>query len=380
MSPAEHATATSVERQGPCARVHLRGDLDVDHTPGLYRQLVDLAGRGDVREVVIDFAEAGRIDSSAVATVSIGSRLMADAGKGFDLHHLGDSHRAAFEMLPTGEAPPDEDEERPGLLERVGERLLAGRVQLAGVSALMAEAGREAGAVLLRRRRMPSGSVITQAALMGADALSIVALLSFLLGMTLAFQGAVQLEQFGADVYVADLVGLAMVREFGPLMTAIILTGRTGAAIAAELGTMRVRDEVSALEVMGVSPIRYLVLPRLTALSVVQPALTLLSVAVGIGGGMVIAAVTMDLSPVAFWDRMAERVLISDFGHGLGKSLVFAWIIGLTGSVTGLAARGGASSVGAATTRAVVTSIFLIVVVDSVFATMSAMGGPRWSM
>jgi phospholipid/cholesterol/gamma-HCH transport system permease protein len=128
--------------------------------------------------------------------------------------------------------------------------------------------------------------------------------------------------------------------------------------------------------------VRFLVVPRIASLTVVQPALTLLSMAVGVAGGMVIASTSLGVSPVAFWDRLVERVLLGDFGHGLGKSVVFAWIIGFTGSFMGLDATGGASSVGVATTRAVMVSIFLIVTVDSAFATVSAMtaGGPRWAM
>ncbi|HLU68505.1 MAG TPA: ABC transporter permease [Kofleriaceae bacterium] len=374
----ETSPETSIERRGGLALVHLRGDVDRAATPGLYRNLERLARRRDVEEVVLDFSAAGRIDTSGVAVASLASRLMARAGKRFDLQHLDPHHRAAFELLPSWDAEEPPPPQRESRLEAIGERVLglsAGARRFAGIALA---AARESLSVLARRRRLPSGSLVQQAAAMGADAVAIVAVLSLLLGMTLAFQGAVQLEQFGADLFVADLVGLSMVREFGPLMTAVILTGRTGAAIAAELGTMRVRDEIAALEAMGISPVRYLVVPRLAALTAVQPALTLLSIAVGIGGGILIASASLDLSPVAFWDRMVTRLTLGDFGHGLGKAVVFAWIIGLTGSTMGLRARGGASSVGTSTTRAVVSSIFLIVVVDSAFATLSAIGGARW--
>jgi phospholipid/cholesterol/gamma-HCH transport system permease protein len=361
---------------GPVAVVRLEGDLVIGTTPRLYRELRGLARRRGVHSVVLDFAGAGRLDSSGVAVVSIGSRMMAEAGKAFDLRNLDEQHEAAFALLP---AWPDGVElpERRGVIELVGERVLAGMENLAGFIGLVIDTGREAIAVAARQRRLPAGALIDQANKMGVDALLIVCLLSFLLGTTLAFQGAVQLQQFGADIFVADLVGLAVVREFGPMMTAIILTGRTGAAIAAELGTMRVREEVDALRAMGVSPIRFLVVPRVAALTLVQPALTLLAIFVGIAGGMLIAATAMDLSPVAFWDRMVQRLTFSDFLHGLGKSLVFAWIIAFVGAFMGLRTRGGASSVGTAATRAVVIGIFLIIVVDSVFATITTLArGP----
>ncbi|HWM84512.1 MAG TPA: ABC transporter permease, partial [Kofleriaceae bacterium] len=304
---------------------------------------------------------------------SLGSRMMAEAGKAFDLQNLDEQHEAAFELLPSWQAGGAELPDRPGVVEVIGERILAGIERLVEFFSLVVETVREGIAVIARRRRLPAGALIQHASTMGVDALLIVCLLSFLLGTTLAFQGAVQLQQFGADIFVADLVGLAVVREFGPMMTAIILTGRTGAAIAAELGTMRVREEVDALRAMGVSPIRFLVVPRVAALTMVQPALTLLAMFVGIAGGMLIAATVMDLSPFAFWDRMVQRVKFSDFLHGLGKSLVFAWIIAFVGAFMGLRTRGGASNVGTATTRAVVIGIFLIIVVDSAFATITTL-------
>jgi phospholipid/cholesterol/gamma-HCH transport system permease protein len=164
---------------------------------------------------------------------------------------------------------------------------------------------------------------------------------------------------------------MSMVRELVPLMTAVIITGRTGAAIAAELGTMQVRSEIDALSTMGVDPVRFLIVPRMLAITMIGPALTLLGIFVGILGGMLVAAVTLDMPPVAFWARIVERVTLLDFVHGLGKSLVFAWIIGFAGSHLGMRAGGDASSVGTATTRTVVVSVFFIILVDAVFATIA---------
>jgi phospholipid/cholesterol/gamma-HCH transport system permease protein len=191
--------------------------------------------------------------------------------------------------------------------------------------------------------------------------------------MTMGFQGAVQLQRFGAGVFVADMVGMTMVRELSPLMTAVILTGRTGAAIAAELGTMRVRSEIDALSTMGISPVRFLIAPRLIAITLVVPALSLMSMFIGMFGGMVVASYALDLPMITYWQRIIERVSLGDFVHGVGKSFVFAWIIGFAGSHLGMRAGGDASSVGAATTRTVVTSIFFIILVDAIFATISTL-------
>jgi phospholipid/cholesterol/gamma-HCH transport system permease protein len=162
-----------------------------------------------------------------------------------------------------------------------------------------------------------------------------------------------------------------MVRELVPLMTAVIITGRTGAAIAAELGTMQVRSEIDALSTMGIDPVRFLIVPRVVAITVAGPALTLIGIFVGVLGGMLVAAVTLDMPAETFWARVVDRVTLLDFVHGLGKSVVFAWIIGFAGSHLGMRAGGDASSVGTATTRTVVTSVFFIILVDAVFATIT---------
>jgi len=267
------------------------------------------------------------------------------------------------------ELPPPAAE--PGALERFGEQVLGVAAGLRAFGALVAEIARQIAAIAARRVHTPPGSLRHHIERMGVDAIFIVALLSFLTGMTMAFQGAVQLQRFGAGVFVADLIGMSMVRELVPLMTAVIITGRTGAAIAAELGTMRVRSEIDALATMGISPVRFLIVPRIAAITVVGPALTLIGMFIGILGGMLVAAVTLDMPPVTFWSRVVDRVNLLDFVHGVGKSLVFAWIIGLVGSHLGMRASGDASSVGTATTRTVVISVFLIIVVDAVFATIT---------
>jgi phospholipid/cholesterol/gamma-HCH transport system permease protein len=201
----------------------------------------------------------------------------------------------------------------------------------------------------------------------GADALPIVALISFLLGMILAFQSAVPMKRFGAEIFVADLIGLAMLRELGPLMTAILLAGRSGAAFAAEIGTMRVNQEVDALTTMGLSPVRFLVTPRLIAALLMTPLLVLFSDLVGLLGG----ALTMQsfsIPFVTFLKEVDSAVNLPDFLAGFVKSFVFALLVAGIGCLRGLQTRAGASAVGDAATRAVVTGIILLVVVDGLFA------------
>ena len=202
----------------------------------------------------------------------------------------------------------------------------------------------------------------------GAMALPIVSLISFLVGLIMAYQAAVQLRQFGAEIYVADLVGLSVVREMGPMMAAIILAGRTGAAFAATLGNMRANEEVDALETLGISPVQFLVLPRLVALGIMMPLLALYADGVGILGGMAVAAGVLDIPPAAYWIETQSIVDLSDVNSGLVKSVAFGILIGLAGCLRGLQAERSAAGVGRAATSAVVTSILLIIVSDAIFA------------
>jgi phospholipid/cholesterol/gamma-HCH transport system permease protein len=357
--------------------LRVEGDIDHDSSRALHDRLRAAARRRDIRTVVLDFTGAGRIDSSGIAVISLARRLLNRHGKQLELRSMTPQHEAAMSMIPKVRPVLEAVRETPGLVERVGDALYNVRDRGLQLLRLIRETVRQGTAVLFGGRRMPAGAFVHHSVTMGVDALFIVGLLSFLMGMTLAFQGAAQLSRFGAGVYVVDLIGLSMVREFAPLMTAIILSGRAGAAIAAELGTMRAGAEIDALQAMGISPVRFLVLPRLTALTVTLPALTLLAMLIGVGGGMLVAAFTLDMSPPIFAARIAQRVDLGDFLHGLGKSLIFAWIIGVTGTFFGMNTPGNASAVGAATTRTVVVCVFCILFVDATIATISTIAGTR---
>lgn len=202
----------------------------------------------------------------------------------------------------------------------------------------------------------------------GAMALPIVSLIGFLVGLTLAYTGAVVLRQFGADIWVADLVGLTMVREMGAVMTAIVLAGRTGAAYAATLGNMRANEEIDALETLGIRPVDFLVMPRLVALGVMMPLLALYSNALGILGGMAVAAAVLDIPPTAYWVEMLTIVDLSDVSTGLIKAFTFGVIVGIAGCMRGMQAQRSASGVGLAATSAVVTAILFIIVADALYA------------
>jgi phospholipid/cholesterol/gamma-HCH transport system permease protein len=202
----------------------------------------------------------------------------------------------------------------------------------------------------------------------GAEALGIVTLISFLIGLILAFVGAAQLEQFGAAIYVADLVGVAMVRDVGALMTAIVMAGRSGAAYAAELGSMKVTQEIDALTTMGISPLEFLVIPRILALALMMPLLTIYADFMGILGGAFVGISMLDLSFTTYIQQTAGALSLHDLVGGLFKAAVYGILVALAGCLRGMQSGTSSSAVGVATTSAVVTSIVLIISACGAFA------------
>ena len=184
----------------------------------------------------------------------------------------------------------------------------------------------------------------------------------------IAYQGAEQLQRFGANIYVADLVGLAMVRELSPMLTAIIVAGRSGSAYTAEIGTMKVTEEIDALRTIGVGPVELLVLPKMLALIIALPLLTVFTDVTGVLGGMVMARAQLDVSFDTFFDRLDDAISLTSFLIGIGKAPVFAIIIALVGCYQGFQVTGSADSVGRQTTVSVVQSIFLVIVTDALFS------------
>jgi len=202
----------------------------------------------------------------------------------------------------------------------------------------------------------------------GPEALGIVALINFLIGMILAFVGATELAQFGASIYTADLVAVASVREMACIMTGIIICGRTGAAFAAQLGTMKVNQEIEAFQTFGISPFEFLVLPRMVALILMMPLLCVFADLIAIGGGFLVSTLMLDVSPMLYLDRTIESIHLSTFLLGVVKGGFFGVIVALTGCLRGMQCGTNAAAVGQATTSAVVTGITWIIASDGIFA------------
>ena len=224
------------------------------------------------------------------------------------------------------------------------------------------------GGVMLGTRRLRWQALAVTLQQAGLNALPIVALLAFLMGVVIAYQGGLQLKAYGANIFIVELVCLTMVRELAPLITAIIVAGRTGSAFAAQIGTMRVTEEVDALQTIGIEPLDILVLPKLIALLIALPLLTVFADALSIFGGIVMAQFLLDINAVDFINRIPEAVSATSLMIGIGKAPVFAAIIALVGCYQGFRVSASADSVGRQTTLSVVQAIFLVIVADAGFS------------
>ncbi|PIE33204.1 hypothetical protein CSA56_12845 [candidate division KSB3 bacterium] len=221
----------------------------------------------------------------------------------------------------------------------------------------------------LRGKGLRWGSSVEQMVVIGVNSIPLIAMLSMIVGMILALQGAYVLKPFGATLYVADLVGVTMTRELAPLVTAIIVTGRSGSAFAAEIGTMKVSEEVDALVTIGLNPIKFLVVPKLLAIVIMQPCLTMISNVVSMIGGMTIGVALLGLGAVRYVNQTFSSLVLQDIITGLIKSVVFAVIIAIVGCHEGFQVEGGAEGVGIHTTASVVKSIVLIILADLLVTT-----------
>ncbi len=360
-------TLEVVPAEGPegWQRLKLLGALTRETVPRAEIQVKRASGAGD--QVELELSAVDRIDSAGAAFLDSMLRRAAKAGGAVRVAGAGPEVRhtlALFRWEPSREepAPP------LGMAERVGEGAVAAWRGLYDWLVLTADTIALSVAGAPRTRRVRRGAWISEGLRIGGDALPIVALIAFLVGLVVALQSAYQLRQFGANIYVANLIAVSMTREMGPLMTAIILAGRSGAAIAAEIATMKVSEEVDALETIGLNPVRYAVVPKFQGITITMPALVVYADLVGIVGGFLVALFYLDISLEAFWKQVHSALHLKDLLTGLLKSVAFAWIIVLIAAHKGFQARGGAESVGRVTTSSVVMSIFWVIVADAAFS------------
>jgi len=296
-------------------------------------------------------------------------RALQGRGRGVRVHGLRAEFDALLKLIASrAGAPRPEAAPALGYLEKFGRRRWIGLLDMLGMLAFVGEVALAALHSLARPRRIRWRPALHNLQTGGFEALPITGLLSFLLGIVIAYQGAEQLRRFGANIYVADLVGLSMVREISPLMTAIIVAGRSGSSYTAQIGTMKVTEEIDALRTIGIAPIELLVLPKVLALVVALPLLTAYTDVMGLLGGMVMARAQLDVGYGTFLHRLEEAISLTSYLIGVGKAPVFAVIIALVGCYRGFQVTGSADSVGRQTTVSVVQAIFLVIVTDALFS------------
>lgn len=346
----------------------LSGELRLVDAGRIWTRLRKLTRSARPRQLDLELSDVSFIDGAVMALLV---ELRADlVRRGVVCELVGATDRFQdLIALYGGDAPPAPVAEphRAGALEEVG--ALAAGVGASAISAVQF-LGDLISALWGVVRRPATGNwraVITLSERAGADGVPIIVLLNFLVGFVMAYQSSHQLELYGANVFVADVVGISITRELAPLMTAIIVSGRSGAAFAAELGTMKVSEEIDALRTMGFAPSRYLVLPRVAALALVTPVLTLLGDVVGVAGGAVVGTVSLGVSPRAYLAELQTAVFAWDLGTGLVKSVAFGIAIAVIGCRQGFKTRGGAAGVGRGTTTTVVLCLFAIVLLDTLF-------------
>ncbi len=351
-------------------RVRICGRADREAAAALLADMTSIIKNHNPHELWLDLSQASLDDFGVFVLFEIRKRMRAMDGSmvvssaSNSVHGLLD--RMHFDT--SADSRPLRERKREPWMTRLGEASLKvlhttnHTVSFVGSVVLcFLEVARRPGA--LRR-----GDTLVQMEKTGADALPIVGLISFLLGLIMAFMSSVQLEQFGANIYVASLVSLAMASELGPIMTAIVVAGRSGSAYAAEIGAMRISEEIDALYTMGFNPTLFLAVPRVIACAVVVPLLTIFSVMFAISGGLVLGVLMLDLTPASYMAQTIKSLTLFEVFWGISKSIVFAVLIAVVGCLRGFQVRGGASAVGNAATSAVVSSIFLIILFDSIFA------------
>ncbi|MBI4818664.1 MAG: MlaE family lipid ABC transporter permease subunit [Deltaproteobacteria bacterium] len=342
----------------------ISGPLTRGRVTELHAELTRLgASPGDVE---LDVAGVTEADSAGVALLATFARRLEGESRKLVLTRIPPNLEKTLRLFPAVGDEVQKVAPKKALFESVGERSLEGFVVAAEFVMLCADTVFFAVTGLFRRRGTRWDAVLYEMSAMGSRALGVVGLISFLVGGTMALQSAAQLRQFGANVFVADLIGISMTRELGPLMAAIVVAGRSGSAVAAEIGTMVISEEIDALKTMGLNPTRFVVVPKAIAITITQPLLTVLANLAGLFGGFLVAVTYLDVSPDAFMGRLQEAMKMKDLLTGLIKSVVFALLIVTVGAICGLRTRGGADAVGRSTTTSVVAGIFAVIMADAV--------------
>ena len=372
---------TSLDSAGPDAWIRLDGDRlelggawTIGASARLDKQLrgLDASGQGPL---TIDASGLEKLDSSGAWLLLRTRRALEEGGRKVSGPDLPDSYRPLLENLEKTRPVPAVKPPRPKTLVRrlylIGKGTMDALGQAYSILGYLGRVTIETGDAIARpRHNLRIAAIFHQVEETGINALPIVGLLSFLIGVVLAYQGVDQLRQFGAEIFTINILGVGLLREIAGLMTAIIVAGRSGSAFTAQIGTMRVNQEIDAMRTMGLNTIDTLVLPRVIGLVIAMPLLTFYAMVMGLIGGAVMCYVDLNITFPVFLRQLDQAVAINTMLVGLIKAPVFALVIALVGCYEGFQVQRNAASVGALTTRSVVESIFLVIVLDAAFSVL----------
>jgi phospholipid/cholesterol/gamma-HCH transport system permease protein len=367
----EKSSASFEMQPGPEGGTIIRivGTMDQNTAPHLIKSISGNMVFKTMGPMIVDLEQTTYFDDYGALVLSEIRRFASVEG-GFEIRDPG--HKTdgilSFVDLTAFDPPKTQPVAVDGFIEQIGQAALT---RLSGAKTMVAFLGSvfiSFVKIIANPKSLRLNDTILTMEKTGVHALPIVALISFLLGLVMAFMSSIQLQQFGANIYVASLVAIAMVSELGPIMTAIVVSGRSGSAFAAEIGAMKISEEIDALSTMGFDPVSFLAIPRILASVVVVPILTVFSDIFAILGGLAVGVFLLDLTVSSYMTETFEILTFFEISWGLMKSVVFSLLISWVGCLRGFQARGGADAVGNAATSAVVSGIFLIIVFDSFFA------------
>lgn len=347
----------------------LQGRLDVHTTGGAWHEAMEAVQQASPAKVVVDASRVTYCDGAGIGLLVQLQRHQQQRGAELEVRGLAPDFQSLLEQFEPGRLsfPAPREAERGRLVEEVGRAVTGICADTRDLIVFVGELAVALVCAVIRPRQVRWKDALLMAEKVGVNALPIIALIGFLMGLIMAFQSAIPLRQFGADIFVANLIALSLLRELGPLITAIILAGRSGSAFAAELGTMTVTEEIDALTTMGLNPLRFLVVTRVIAAVVMMPVLTVFFDLFGlIGGGVVV--VSLGFPPVTYVNQVLSAVTITDLMGGLFKAFVLGILVAAVGCLRGLQTKTGPSAVGDSATSAVVSGIILIALADGVFA------------
>lgn len=368
-------TSIDLRSEGPrdgLLKLIFTGRLDSSTTGTVWRRAAAAVTTAKTQNVVVDASGVEYCDGAGIALLVHLRLLQSRAGRSLRIDGL----RPEFASLlndgvgdfPSRAPPANRELSRPAAVAvEIGEATVEVWRDIQMLVSFVGELGVALVHALFHPRSVRWRDALTVAEAAGVNALPIVALVSFLMGLIMAFQAAVPLRQFGAELFIANLIGLSMLRELGPLMTAIILAGRSGSAFAAELGTMKVREEIDALKTMGLDPVRFLIVPRVVAAVCMTPLLTIFANLLGLMGGSVVM-LSLGFPLITYFHQVQYAVTYGSLIGGLVKAFVFGILVAGIGCLRGLQAKTGATAVGESTTSAVVSGIILIVITDGIFS------------